>query len=232
MTLVLNKIDLVKGYEKEVIAKAAQDLGVAEKSLIAVSATRRINLEQIVFSLVRLNPGLLALVSDLVPHYRRQIAARYIAGAAISAFAIGSTPIPVADFLPLSAIQIGLVLQLSRVYGQRITWDKAKEILLTLGGGFGMREGFRQLLKIVPALGINWLISGLYAAVGTAALGMAAREYWVHGGIGSPAQWRQAGVRFRRRVWARLRSPRSFRRLTNRERATGLLEETLERQLE
>lgn len=232
MTLVLNKIDLVKGYEKEVIAKAAHDLGVAEKSLIAISATRRINLEQVVFSLVRLNPGLLALVSDLVPHYRRQIAARYIAGAAISAFAVGSTPLPVADFMPLSAIQIGLVLQLSRVYGQRITWDKAREILLTLGGGFGLREGFRQLLKIVPAFGINWLISGVYAAVATAALGMAAREYWAHGGIGSPAEWRRAALRFRRRVWAKLRSPRSLRRLSNRERAAGLLEETLERQLE
>jgi len=232
MTLVLNKIDLVKGYEKEVIAKAARDLGVAEKELIAVSATKRTNLEQIIFSLIRLNPGLLALVSDLVPHYRRQIAARYVAGAAISAFAIGSTPLPVADFFPLTAIQVGLVLQLSRVYGQRISWDKAKEILLTLGGGFGMREGFRQLLKFLPVIGINWLISGLYAAVGTAALGMAAREYWAHGGIGSPAQWRQASVRFRRQVWARLRSPRSLRRLSNRERAEGLLEETLERQLE
>ena len=104
----------------------------------------------VIFSLIRLNPGLLATVSELVPHYRRQIATRYIAGAAISAFAIGSTPLPVADFFPLSAIQVGLVLQLSRVYGQAVSWGKAREVLVTLGGGMGLREGFRQLLKVLP----------------------------------------------------------------------------------
>jgi small GTP-binding protein len=232
MTLVLNKIDLVKGYEKQVIAKAARDLGVSESDLIPVSATKRINLEQIVFSLIRQNPGLLATVSELVPRYRRQIATRYIAGAAISAFAVGSTPLPVADFFPLSAIQVGLVLQISRVFGQEITWRKAREVLMTLGGGVGLRELLRQVLKLVPAFGLNWLVSGLYAAVGTAALGMAAREYWAHGGLGSPRQWRRTAERFRSQLWKRLRSLKILRRLRSRKQAAELLEETLEAQIE
>jgi len=232
MTLVLNKIDLVKGYEKEVVARAARDLGVPESELIPISATRGINLEQVVFSLIRLNPGLLALVSELVPQYRRQIAARYIAGAAISAFAVGTTPLPVTDFVPLSAIQIGLTLQLGRVYGHRISWERAREVLLTLGGGFGLREGLRQLVKLVPIPIAGWLVSGLWAAVGTAALGVGVREYWAHGGLGSPRAWREAVVRARRSLWRRLRSPRVLRRLRNRERAAGLLEKTLEGQVE
>jgi len=232
MTLVMNKIDLVKKYDKKVIAKAARDLGVSESDLLAVSATKRINLEQIVFSLIQLNPGLLATVSELVPHYRRQIATRYIAGGAISAFAVGSTPLPVADFFPLSAIQIGLVLQLSRVYGEQVSWDKAKEVLITLGGGAGLREGLRQLLKLVPIPVANWLASGLYAAVGTAALGMAAREYWAHGGIGSPREWKQTADRFRNRLWEKFRSPKLLRRFRNRKQAAKLLEEVLEAQIE
>ncbi len=232
MTLALNKIDLVKGYEREVVAKAARDLGVPESELIPTSATKRINLEQIVFSLIRLNPGLLALVSELVPQYRRQIATRYIAGAAISAFAVGSTPLPVADFFPLAAIQIGLVLQLSRVYGQQIAWDRAKEVFMALGGGVGLREGFRQLLKILPVPVANWLASGLYAALGTTALGMAAREYWAHGGLGSPSDWKRTTDRFRKQLWAKFRSPKLLKRLSNRERAAELLEETLEEQVE
>jgi small GTP-binding protein len=232
MTLVLNKIDLVKRYEQKVVAKAAQDLGVTESELIPISATKRINLEQVVFSLVRLNPGLLATVSDLVPQYRRQIATRYVAGAAISAFAVGSTPLPVADFFPLTTIQIGLVLQLSRVYGQQVTWGRAKEVLLTLGGGFGLREGFRQLLKIAPVPVANWLASGLYAAVATAALGITAREYWAHGGIGSPEVWRQRTKQLRRRLWERVRSARPLRRLRRREEAAELVEETLVEQIE
>ena len=232
MTLVLNKIDLVRGHEQEVLDKAAHDLGVPASELIPASATKRRNLEQIVFSLVRLNPGLLATVSELVPHYRRQIATRYIAGAAISALAIGTTPLPVLDFFPLSAIQIGLVLQLSRVYGQRITWGRAREVLLTLGGGVGLREGFRQLIKVMPIPGVNWVVSGLYAAVGTAALGMAAREYWAHGGLGTPRQWKETANRFRVRLWQQLRSNKLLRRIRSRREASEFLEETIEDQIE
>jgi small GTP-binding protein len=232
MTLVLNKIDLVRKYEHKVIAKAAHDLGVSESDLIPVSATRRINLEEVVFSLIRLNPALLALVSELLPQYRRQIANRYIVGAAMSSFIVGSTPIPVADFFPLMAIQIGLVLQLGRVYGQQVSRDKAKEVLLTLGGGVGLREGFRQVIKIVPVPIASWLVSGLYAALGTMALGMAAREYWAHGGVGSPSDWKRTADRFRRQLWTRFRSPRLLKRLGNRRQAIEVLEETLEEKMD
>jgi small GTP-binding protein len=231
MTLVLNKMDLVRGYEGEVIARAAHNLGVPENELIPVSALKRINLQQIVFSLIRLNPGLLALVSELVPHYRRQIATRYIAGAAMSSFVVGSSPLPVADFFPLMAVQIGLVLQLGRVYEQQVSWDKAKEVLMALGGGLGLREGFRQLVKVAPIPIANWLGSGLYAAVGTAALGLGAREYWAHGGVGSPGDWKRTADRFRTVLWSRLRSPKLLKRLRNRDRAAELLEETLEKEI-
>lgn len=233
MTLVLNKIDLIPPrYRTKVVEKAAHNLGLSPADLIPISAAKRLNLEQVIFSLIRLNPGLLAAVSALVPHYRRQIATRYVAGAAISAFVIGSSPLPVADFFPLVAIQVGLVLQLSRVYGQTVTWDKAKEVLLTLGGGFGLREGFRQVLKILPVPVANWLASGLYAAIGTAALGMAAREYWARGGMGTPAQWKDRVGRLRGRLWKQFRSPRLLRRLRGRKRAAAVLEAELEAKIE
>ncbi len=233
MTLVLNKIDLVAAkYKDRVLDKAAHDLGVSRRDLIPASALKGANMEQIVFSLIRLNPGLLATVSELAPQYRRQIAARYIAGAAVSAFAVGSTPLPVADFFPLTAIQVGLVLQLGRVFGQEVSWKRAKEVLLTLGGGAGLREGFRQLLKLVPIPIANWLSSGLYAAVTTAALGLAAREYWTHGGIGSAQEWKQTADRFRKQLWERIRSPGLLKRLRNRDRAAEILEETIETEAE
>ena len=46
------------------IAKAARDLGVSESDLIPASATKDINLEQVIFSLIRENPSLLAVVSE------------------------------------------------------------------------------------------------------------------------------------------------------------------------
>ena len=94
------------------------------------------------------------------------------------------------------------------------------------------RELLRQVLKLVPAFGLNWLVSGLYAAVGTAALGMAAREYWAHGGLGSPRQWKRTANRFRSQLWKRLRSLKILRRLRSRKQAAELLEETFEGQIE
>jgi uncharacterized protein (DUF697 family) len=144
---------------------------------------------------------------------------------------VGSTPIPVTDYVPLSAIQIGLVLQVGRVYGEQITWGKAREVLLTLGGGAGLREVLRQLLKLVPIPVANWLVSGLYAAIGTAALGMAAREYWVRGGLGSPREWRHKAAGFRKQLWTRFRSAKLLRRIRSRKQAARLLEESLEEEI-
>jgi uncharacterized protein (DUF697 family) len=128
------------------------------------------------------------------------------------------------------AIQIGLILQLGRVFGHQVSWKRAKEVLLTLGGGIGLREGFRQLIKLMPVPVASWLISGLYAALGTAALGLAAREYWARGGIGSAKEWRRSTARFRTLLLNKFRSPRLLRRLSNRDQAAELLEETLEEQ--
>jgi hypothetical protein len=64
------------------------------------------------------------------------------------------------------------------------------------------------------------------------ALGMAAREYWARGGVGSPSDWKQTADRYRRQIWARVRSPRLLRRFANREQAMQVLEETLEQELD
>ena len=103
---------------------------------------------------------------------------------------------------------------------------------MTLGGGFGLREGLRQALKLMPVPVANWLVGGLYASVGTAALGMAAREYWARGGIGTPQQWKQTADQFRKRLWKTIRRPKLLQRLKNRKKAAEVLEETLEEQID
>ena len=67
--------------------------------------------------------------------------------------------------------------------------------------------------------------------LGTAALGLAAREYWAHGGVGSPSDWKHRADHFRSQLWAKFRSPKLLKRLRNRDRAAELLEETVEEQL-
>ncbi|WP_347177863.1 DUF697 domain-containing protein [Sporosarcina thermotolerans] len=90
------------------------------------------------------------------------IANRWILGAGASAAAIGAVPIPGSDFVPLTALQVSLMLKLSTLYGKPITKDKAKELIIaTIVGNIG-KTIFRQIVKVVPGAGMvagqAWLV--------------------------------------------------------------------------
>ncbi|MDW0115977.1 50S ribosome-binding GTPase [Sporosarcina thermotolerans] len=101
------------------------------------------------------------------------IANRWILGAGASAAAIGAVPIPGSDFVPLTALQVSLMLKLSTLYGKPITKDKAKELIIaTIVGNIG-KTIFRQIVKVVPGAG---MVAGASVAGGmTIALGHAVK---------------------------------------------------------
>lgn len=82
------------------------------------------------------------------------IADRWILGAGASAATIGAVPIPGSDFVPLTALQVSLMLKLSTLYGKPITKDRAKELIIaTIVGNIG-KTVFRQIVKVVPGAGM------------------------------------------------------------------------------
>jgi predicted GTPase/uncharacterized protein (DUF697 family) len=97
---------------------------------------------------------------------------------------VGAAPIPFADSIPLTALQVGLVAGIAWIGGRSADKKGAAEFLgamsANVGLALGLREGFRQLMKII-APGGGAVVSATIAFTGTMAIGAAAKAYYIRG---------------------------------------------------
>ncbi len=97
--------------------------------------------------------------------------------------AVAATPLPVADSVPLAALQLVLVLGIARLAGRPADLSSARELLgaagVQLGGAMAFRETARALVKLLPGWG--GAISAGIAWAGTQTVGEAAIAWFVHG---------------------------------------------------
>jgi uncharacterized protein (DUF697 family)/GTP-binding protein EngB required for normal cell division len=98
--------------------------------------------------------------------------------------AVAASPIPVADIVPLTALQTGLVAGIAWIAGRSVDRRGATEFLASVGANvgfaFALREAVRGLLKVI-APGGGPVISATIAFTGTMAIGAAARAYFIRG---------------------------------------------------
>jgi predicted GTPase len=98
--------------------------------------------------------------------------------------AIAAAPIPVADIVPLTTLQAGLVAGISWIGGRSLDRRGATEFLASVGANVGaafvLREAVRALVKLV-APGGGPVISAAIAFTGTMGIGAAARAYYIRG---------------------------------------------------
>jgi len=83
---------------------------------------------------------------------------------------VAAVPIPFAVLPLLSGIQVKMLHSISSIYGNPLGYKIFREIAATIGLGFLVRQGGRELLKFLP--GIGSVVSAIYAASTTFALGM------------------------------------------------------------
>jgi predicted GTPase len=98
--------------------------------------------------------------------------------------AVAAVPVPVADLVPITSLQVSLVVAIAWLSGRRVDTKSALELLASLGvnvgAAFALREGARALVKYVFPGGGS-AISGAVAFAGTLAIGAAARAYYLRG---------------------------------------------------
>ncbi|GLO67301.1 MULTISPECIES: GTPase [Oceanobacillus] len=98
---------------------------------------------------------------------------KWILAASGSATAVGAVPLPGSDFVPLTGIQVGLIVRLAALYEKPLSKKKARELTIaTITGNIG-RTIFRQVTKFVPGAGS--VIGGSVAGGMTLALGYAVK---------------------------------------------------------
>ncbi len=168
--LVLNKIDAADDVPS-LVNYILEHTGFAYP-VIPISSKTGAQMEflqkEILQQLKDVNKDLL-LASNMSD--KSSIAKRWILGAGASAAAIGAVPIPGADFVPLTTLQVGLMLKLSTLYGKPITKDHAKELIIaTIVGNIG-KTAFRQIVKVIPGAGM--VVAASVAGSMTVALGFA-----------------------------------------------------------
>ena len=177
--IVLNKIDLVEKFKKDIIAKTAANLDVSPEQVIAISALKGEGIGQVTLAIIAADPAMTLALAKAMPQYRRKIAWRSIATASSLSAAIALSPLPVIDFIPLVAAQTGMVLTIARIYQYKITAKRARELIGTFGLGMLGKLLFQQLSKFAAVPG--WILSSAIATSMTIAMGYAAIEWFEQG---------------------------------------------------
>jgi small GTP-binding protein len=179
--VVINKIDLLEEREKaEFLASAVSRLGVAENDVLMVSAKRGTGVPALVQRITDLLPS--ALQDAFIAAQRadsalkeRRIRALIYSKAGICA-AVALAPIPVADILVLTPIQMAMVTTIGYFHGVEVSAERAGELMGVMGVSVGLREAARQLVKLVPGYGL--VVSAAIAFAGTVALGETAHLWF------------------------------------------------------
>jgi uncharacterized protein len=113
---------------------------------------------------------------------QHKIASRCIAATASLCAGIALTPVPLADLIPITSLQVALVMSIAFVGGKRIDKSSAAEFVVAIGAnvgvGFALREGTRALVKFVLP-GAGSAVSSGVAFAGTWAIGRAAVAHFV-----------------------------------------------------
>jgi GTP-binding protein Era len=204
MVVGLNKIDLVPRERAEVLGKAAAALGIRADEVVPLSALRGEGAERLLRAVAESEPEIVAALGQALPAYRWKLSQAVIVRASSAAAAIGLTPLPFIDFIPLVALQISMVLSISRIYAHRITLARARELLATIGIGALGRTLFYELSKLGGPPG--WMLAAAVAAGTTGALGYAASMWFERGEELTRESIRTMSKAFSQVVVERLRS--------------------------
>lgn len=124
----------------------------------------------------------MARVARLKP-LQREMAQGLVRSVSAICGAVGTQPIPLADFPIITSLQVGMVAGIMHISGREMSMRLAGEWIGAIGANIGvglvLREGARALAKIVPIWGD--LASGGIAAAGTLGIGRAATAYFIDG---------------------------------------------------
>ena len=177
--VVLNKIDLVGKEKRKVVAQAAANVRLETAQVIPLAARSGENINQLLAAVAMAEPSIVAALGAALPQYRWQLAWRSIISAATLSAGIALTPLPVIDFIPLTATQSMMVLSIARIYNYQITLERARELVATFGVAYLGRTLFYQLSKLGGIPG--WVLGAAVASSTTVAMGYAAVRWFDRG---------------------------------------------------
>ena len=120
----------------------------------------------------------------------RKVASRLTRRFAEIAAGVGASPLPIADVLVLSPLQLLLVVMIGGLSCRPVARSTFYEYLGAIGGvgaaGLGLRLAAQQLVKLIPIPFLAQGVSGAIAGGGTFAIGRSAEAYFFSGEVKPP----------------------------------------------
>ncbi len=172
--VVLNKIDHLKKDELYLkVAKAEKILGT---DVIPISARYDKNLKKLFSIIINQNFQLIFFLAREIPELREKLSNKCIKRAILNSISIISISLPIEDIYPLLGLQIALVLEIAKIYGEEITIGRIKEIITAITGGYIFKKLFKFLSKSFPNAGK--ILNILVATAGTYAIGKVFQVYF------------------------------------------------------
>lgn len=150
--IVLNKIDAADEVDR-LVARVRRETG-HNYDVIPISSRTGENVDTLrdaILELLKKNNKDILFARTIKE--KSSIANKWIIAASTSAGAIGAVPLPGADIVPLTALQIGLLTKLATLYERPISREAAKEIVITAIVGNLGRTIFSQIVKFFPGAG-------------------------------------------------------------------------------
>jgi uncharacterized protein (DUF697 family) len=92
-------------------------------------------------------------------------------------------PIPLVSLPMVASIQARMFQALASIYRQQVSWRSFVDFLIAIGLGMMLHIGGRELIKFIPVYGT--IVSSLYTAAATYALGKTMCLYLHHQRLGS-----------------------------------------------
>ncbi|MCB1876217.1 MAG: GTP-binding protein [Chromatiales bacterium] len=178
------------GSEREVVKSPPAQIGAVKEHLWRI-------LEQEGMTLAALNASLFAgnlsdQVAGRILEVKKTLTEKVVRSYCITkGVAIALNPIPIADLLAASAVDAGMIVHLSRIYGMDITRKEAGRLIRTIGGQMALLAAAIVGVNVISSLlkagsgGLSTVVTGgAQGVVGyysTYVVGRAAERYFAQG---------------------------------------------------
>lgn len=119
-----------------------------------------------------------------IKSFQKKISNKIILGISSVCAALAATPVPIGDLVPITSLQLSMIIMIAYVGGKKPTMENAKKFLVAIGanigGAFVFREAARALIKYVFP-GAGNAVSATIAYAATISIGKAATAYFIDG---------------------------------------------------
>lgn len=185
---IVNKVDLPDAVDLPVIlADCREKLGLVgpDDVLYAVSAKTGDGIPELTTAIAQL----LArsgkdIIFARVARHKDRVVQEWVAVSSAAAFVLGVVPIPGSDTVPLTALQVALMVRIAYAYEVEVTRKDVLPLITNVAAGTVGKAIFRTALKALGWLGgpvgafMTSTVAGVIAGSMTYGLGKAAQAYY------------------------------------------------------